>query len=244
MSARLAVAALLAVAAAASRGGAQGRPRAVSEAEAQRLLKAPVRIEAKAAAVLRRSAQGYGRLSSLLTESEGDGVKTVTRLKRPRYYHSLRHQSDGELIRLSISDGRAYYDYVEAARRYVQRDASTLSKLALPVNARPFFVDVSRGAMMRSPTKDLTVREYAFHYAGEEKAGAGLGDRLRVSTLIRSRSGWRTFDSLRTYDRKSGLLTRVVSGEQKLRIKNRPNARLPTEGFVWRTIPGATHSFE
>lgn len=219
-------------------------PRKLSEPEAARLLKAAVRIDSRAAAVLKRSAAAYRRLKSLQTESTVDGVKTITRLKRPNYLHSLQHRASGELIRLSISDGRHYYDYSEAVRKYVQRSASVLSSLALPVNARPFFVDVAGGAAMKDLKGVPAVREYAFTFAGEERVGSRVADRIRVSTVARVRDGWSSFESVRLYDRESGLLVQVRSRNGRTSFKNTPNASLPTEGFVWKPIPGGTRSFE
>lgn len=218
--------------------------RGIPEAEAQAMLKAPVRADPRAAAVLRRSAQAYARLSTLITTSTMDKVKTVTRLKRPLYFHSVQSAPDGELIGLSVSDGKVYYEYEESSRKYVQRPATVLRDLALPVNARPFFADVSRGAVMQNARLQPTVRECAFAHAGEEKVNGQTADRLKITTLVRGRNGWRSFASFRSYDRKTGLVVRMVSGARKLEIKNQPNAKILTQGFVWKQIPGARRSFE
>ena len=218
--------------------------RNIPEAEAQRMLKAPVRVDARAGAVLRRSAQAYAKLKTLLTESNAGRVKTVTRLKRPRYYHSVQHQPNGEMISLAISDGKTYWDYQEPTRKYLQRDAAVLPALTLPLNARPFFVDPSKGRVMRSVKGSQTVREYAFAHAGDEKLAGKTADRIRVSTLVSSRSGWRSYDSFYSFDRKTGLLLQVRSGSRSITIKNTPNADLPTKGFVWKPIPDSTRSFE
>src|SRR3712207_8382168 len=50
-----------------------------------------------------------------------------------------------------------------------QRSATVLPGLVLPVNARPFLVDPSRGTVMKDLTGEPRVREYAFQYVGEEK---------------------------------------------------------------------------
>ncbi len=218
--------------------------RSIPEADAQRMLRAPVRVDAKAAVVLRRSAQAYAKLKTLLTESSAGGVKTITRLKRPRYYHSVQHHPNGEMISLAISDGKTYWDYYEPTRKYLQRDAAVLPTLTLPLNARPFFVDPSKGGVMRSVKGSQTAREIAFAYAGEEKIAGKAADRVRVSTLVSSRSGWRTYDSIHSFDRKSGLLVQVKSGSRKITIKNTPNPNLLTSGFVWTPIPDSSRSFD
>lgn len=235
---------LLLCAAAAAAPAPASAPRKVSDAEARRLLKAPVRLDARAGAVLKRSAQAYRALKFLLTESTAEGVRTVTRLKRPGYYHSLQAQSSGELVRLSVCDGRHYYEYQEASRQYVERPAALLPRLPLPVNARPFFVDVSRGQVMETLKGAPAVREYAFAYAGEERVAGRPADRVRVSTLARNPDGWRAFDSLRLYDHATGYLVQVRNGSRTTRITNHPNAQLPTAGFTWKPIPGGTRSFD
>jgi hypothetical protein len=219
-------------------------PKSLSDADAQRLLAAPVRVDAKAGAVLRKSAQKYAALKSLLTISTTDGITTTSRMKRPRLLHSLQQKPSGELIRLTISDGKDYYDYLEASRKYVVRSGPQMLNFPLPFNVRPFWVDASRGNVMKSIKGEAAVREFAFAYAREEKVGGKPADRIRVSTLVRGPSGWQTFDSIRSYDRASGLLVQVASGPRRTLIKNQPNVSLPTEGFVWKPIPDATRSFE
>jgi hypothetical protein len=219
-------------------------PKTLPDAEAQRLLTAPVRVDGKAGAVLRASAQKYSALKSLLSVSTTDGITTTSRMKRPRYLHSLQQKPSGELIRLTISDGKDYYDYIEADRKYVVRSGPQMLDFPLPFNVRPFWVDAGRGTVMKSIKGQPAVREFAFAYAGEEKVSGKPADKIRVSTLVKGPSGWQTFDSIRSYDRASGLLVQVASGPRRTLIKNQPNVSLPTEGFVWKPIPDATRSFE
>jgi hypothetical protein len=244
ISACLAAAVLLGLTRLVGPAAAAAAPRKVSEAQARAILAAKPKLDAKADRILNRSAAAYKKLGSLMTQSTAGGVVTIARMKRPRYFHLLQHKPEGELVGLAISDGTTYYEYTEARRKYVQREASRLTALPLPVNARHFWVAPGGGTPLLTLNGQPHVREYAFRGVGERKVAGKPADGVAVSTLVRAADGWHTFDATRYYDRASGLLVLQISGAKQIAYKNTPNARLPTEGFVWKPIPGATRSFD
>lgn len=235
----------LAVAAGVSAGqGTSPGPRSVPDAQARSILAGPAQMDPESRGVMERVSRAYGALKSLETITRGGPVEAIGRLKRPRLYHFLQKKKEGELVALAISDGKRYYEYTERTRNYIEREAAVLGRLTLPANVRLFFTGQQPGSVMVGLDGKPAVREYSFRYLGQERVAGKPAHVLRVSTLARGPSGaWSTFHSRRYFDAGTHLLRRIVNGARVLDVENRINPELPTAGFRWQPIPGATKGF-
>lgn len=239
----VALLALTAAGVASGQGPGPG-PSRVSDAAARSILSAPAQMDEKSRRTMGRVSRAYGALNSLVTITRGGPVEAIGRLKRPRFYHFLQKKKEGELVALAISDGKRYYEYTERTRNYIERESAVLGRLTLPANVRLFFSGQQPGSVMLGLDGKPAVREYAFRYIGQERVEGRPAHILLVSTLARGPSGaWNTFDSRRYYDAGTHLLRRIVNGARVLDVENRINPTLPTSGFRWQPIPGATKGF-
>jgi hypothetical protein len=171
-------------------------------------------------------------------------VASIARLKRPRLYHNLEKTREGQLLSVAVSDGRLYYQYAERDKQYLERDASLLDSLMLPVHVRLFFPAQKPGAALVDLAGKPTVREYDYRSLGKSQINGKAVEGVRVSLMARAKGGvWHAFRSDRYYDVASGLLRRIVSGKRVQDVENKPNVALPDTGFRWRPVPGAVKGF-
>jgi len=231
-------------------GGAAGQApssatvRALSPREAEALLRQRGEMDAKSRQVLQRAVSAYGRLASLETISQDGLVASIARLKRPLLYHNLQRTRQGQTVGLAVSDGTRYHEYQERKREYVERDASLLARLALPVHVRLFFTGQKPDQILTDLDGKPTAREYAFKYGGRSRINGKDADIVRVSVMARAKDGaWHAFESVRYYEAAGGLLLRAVSGKRTLDVENRKNVKLPTDRFRWRPLPGVVRGF-
>jgi hypothetical protein len=225
---------------AARAAAAPSGPRTLAAAEAEALLRQAARVDPQAARVLKRVAAGYGKLTSLRSAGRSGDVGALASLKRPLFFHLVRRTPEGELVALAVCDGRRYYEYTERTRRYVEREAALLTRVAVPPNVRPFLAGDRLTEPMVALDGKPAVRDYRFRYGGRRSVGNKRADVLSVSTMTRGRGGtWQTFEGTRWYDAVSGLLLRTTTGARTTDYQNKLNPALKTDDFRWRPIPGA-----
>lgn len=223
-------------AAAASGGG----DRALSTAEAAKLLRAAPDMDPDSRRVIQRAETAYRKLRKLRTVSRDGGMVAVSLLERPRRYHHTQQLVTGQRLALAVCDGTRYYEYRERTRQYLERPAEVLDRLVLPVNVRFFFPHQSPAGLLVGLDGKPTVREYGYRYRGKSAVDGNPVERVDVSVMVRGPGGaWRSFESRRFFDAKSGLLRRAVNGGRTLEIENQLNPRLPADRFRWTPPPGA-----
>jgi hypothetical protein len=159
---------------------------------------------------------------------------SVALLQRPRKYRLTQKLASGQLVGAAASDGQRYFEYREHSKQYLERDASVLSRLVLPVHVRLFFAEQQSAAILHGLDGKPTVREYGYRYRGKVALNGKPAERVDVSVMARSPDGvWHSFVSERYFDPKSGLLIRAVNGGRTINIRNEPNARISPAELRW-----------
>lgn len=212
--------------------GAEERTLSAQEAEAN--LRRPAMMDAESRRVIGSAEAAYHRLRSLRTVSDDGGMVSTALLQRPRKYRLTQKLASGQLIASAASDGQRYFEYREHSKQYLERDATVLSRLVLPVHVRLFFADQQSAAVLNGLDGKPTVREYGYRYRGKVTLSGKPAECVDVSVMARSPDGvWHTFVSERYFDPKSGLLIRAVNGGRTINIRNEPNASISPAELRW-----------
>jgi len=223
--------------------GAQTQPagdQILTPATAAALLREPATMDPASKKVIERAESAYRKLRTLKTVNRDGGLVGVAYLARPLLFHLEQKLVSGKRVALAVSDGTEYYEYREHSKQFLQRDASTLKNLALPVNVRLFVEGQRASAPLSGMDAKPTVREYGYRHRGKTRLARGPAERVDVSIMVRSPDGkWHAFTSERYYDIATGLLGRVINGGRTMDIENTPNVTIPKTKFRWVPPAGA-----
>lgn len=234
----LSVALLLLVAAAPGAGAAEERLLPAGEAEG--LLRRPAAMDADSTRIVARAEAAYRKLHSLRAISRDGGLIAIAEAQKPRLFRLTQKLVSGEAIGAAVSDGARYVEYRERSKQYLERDASVLDQLALPVHVRLFFAAQRTSNLLLGLNGKPSAREYGYRYRGKAPVNGKPTERVDVSIMVRAPDGvWHSFTSERYFDPKSGLLVRAVNGGRTMDIENVPNARIPAGQFRWTPPAGA-----